>query len=251
MDLSPNQFQSAGSLPVYQGGVNTGTNWGENTGFTTSPAGVDIQREDFGGGVDINRRRQRKSKEDSLVPSALSLPAMATAATAALALPKAISGVISGLGSFVGTSNPVTGALRPQLVTGSRAIGGGLEDLSIAAKEAGSTVTNAIGRGAADAWNATGVYKLGQGRTWEPFGRAAFEGANRAAAKATEIPGMIDSALKAKTEFLGKTVPNWVGEQISDYYRDFMNPETKKQPTIPFTSVEVPAPVVRGLTRVR
>lgn len=161
MNINPNQFQSAGELPVYQGGINTGTNWGENTGFSENNVEPQLPGIDFGNDGGNLRRRRKNEKENSLVPSPISLPSMAAAASAALALPKAQIDVLKGVGGFI--NKGASGALdmgKNFAGVAKREAGGGLEDLTIAAKNASGGVLGTLGK-------AAGSVGKGLGSAWD------------------------------------------------------------------------------------
>lgn len=156
MDLNPNQFGSAGQLPVYQGGINTGTNYGANSPYVQEQAGGYGSQSNYTMGDDnSNRRRRRRNKENepSLVSSAAPLAAIAGTAAAAFGLGSAMSSV----GNVV---NNVAGSGGDFLGKAAKTATGGLEDLTIAAKDAGGGILGTLGK-------AAGSVGKGLGSAWD------------------------------------------------------------------------------------
>lgn len=265
MNINPNQFQSAGELPVYQGGINTGTNWGENTGFSENNVEPQLPGIDFGNDGGNLRRRRKNEKENSLVPSPISLPSMAAAASAALALPKAQIDVLKGVGGFI--NKGASGALdmgKNFVGTANREVGGGLEDLTIAAKNASGGVlgtlgkaAGSVGKGLGSAWDAIepsggfigdipetigkGLSAAAKSDVGRGIGQAALEGYNWTTDRIGDIPHWVGDRVS--------DAPGWIGNQFKDYYNRELSPEsigTKKTPIIPLPEVVVrSAQVVR------
>jgi hypothetical protein len=173
MDLNPNQFGSAGALPVYHGGINTGTNYGDNAALSLPEmlGGATQSNNPFSSDNDSRRRRRKKENEPSSVGSMLPLAAMAGTTAIASAIPNIASGATSSIGTIVGNVAKSGGGFIGQA---QKAIGGGLEDLTIAAKGAGNAakgagggILGALGDGVGALGKGLGAVGKGLGSAWD------------------------------------------------------------------------------------
>lgn len=284
MDFNRSQFQSAGQLPVYQGGINTGTNWGSNTTFAmegpaaygsaTNPSSSDSNN--------LRKRKNRQTdKESASVPSLSSVAALAGTTAAVVGAKNVADKTVSlakdgasGIGNFIGKA--------------TKSVTNGLEDLTIAAKSGGSGILDslssgvgavgsgigAVGKGIGSAANSVGsgigAVGKGIGSAWdaiEPSGgligdipETAVKGIGAAAKSDIGVAtgraamsgyGWVTDRVSDTPGWVVdriKQTPGWVGNQLSDYYNDHLSPESidkkNNHPLFPET-------LVRSLKTVR